>query len=486
MWGRCRIFVIFGLVLLILSCGTIPIEDRDPLRKEINERADETIDELISENPEVQKQLDSSAGYFVGRVSGVKAPIIGIGSGLGVLYDKDLSTRTYMNINRFDLGFGLASGTYRILVPFEDRQEMEKFRSGKWTGGLSAESGTDGRISSTSTPADSSLSFFFLPESGVALSATSRLVRLSVNNDLTDMGTSELSIPNTGFDNIDRQGDDAPRKWEHKLPFLAQKVIDEGYDLPLPYGIGLTFVSVDQEMFLKDLEVGINGREEEPFEFVAFENASAQNNSIQLKIDAWLFPFMNVFGLLGRIDGTAPMDILLDGNDALDHLDIDCSSLPPNALCPVLRDKTITLPIEAPFSGNTYGLGTILAGGWNNWFIAIPINFTYADMDGTDTEGFAITVTPRGGKSFNLDRYGNIQLFGGGNYLEADLTVSGQVSTPEGQLVIDYTLDQKNRDEWNIVVGGNWDINKRWSLAAEYNGFIGSREAVIVSFVGRF
>jgi len=154
-------------------------------------------------------------------------------------------------------------------------------------------------------------------------------------------------------------------------------------------------------------------------------------------------------------------------------------------LC-IFFNRVFTLPIDAPFSGNTYGIGTILAGGWNNWFIAIPINFTYADMDGTNTEGFAITVTPRGGKSFNLDRYGTISLFGGGNYLDADLTVSGQVSTPEEQLVIDYTLDQKNTDEWNVLIGGNWDINKRWSLAAEYNGFIGSREAVIISFVGRF
>jgi len=24
----------------------------------------------------------------------------------------------------------------------------------------------------------------------------------------------------------------------------------------------------------------------------------------------------------------------------------------------------------------TYGIGTILAGGWNNWFVAIPITFT--------------------------------------------------------------------------------------------------------------
>jgi hypothetical protein len=486
MWRSYHIFVIFGLVILILSCGTIPIEDRAPLRKEINERADETIDELISKNPEIQKQLDSSAGYFVGRVSGVKAPILGAGYGLGVLYDKEKQIRTYMDINRIDLGLGLATGTYRGLALFENRQELDKFRSGKWSGGLGAETVAGDKIATTATPVDSSLFFFILPETGAAFLATARLARISVNEDLTDTGISEVSIPNTGFEKADRQGDDAPRKWEHKLPFLAQKVVDEGYDLPLPYGIGLTFVNVDQEMLLKDLEVGINGREEEPFEFVAFDNASAQNNSLQLKIDAWLFPFMNVFGLLGKIDGSTPMDILLDGNDALDHLDIDCSGPLPDPRCSALEDKTITLPIDAPFSGNTYGIGTILAGGWNNWFIAIPISFTYADMDGTDMEGFAITVTPIGGKSFNLDRYGNISLFGGGNYLDADLTVTGQVSTPEEQLVIDYTLDQENKDEWNIVVGGNWDINKRWSLAAEYNGFTGSREAVIISFVGRF
>ena len=479
----CR-FLIIAIAYLLAACGTIPVEKREPLRQEINERSDETINSIVAKMPELQEKLDSSVGYFVGRVSATKVPVVGAGYGLGVLHDKEQQTRTYMDINRIDLGLGLGSGTYRGLVFFENHQEMEKFRTGKWGRGLGSESMTGDKV--TTTPVDNSLSFFILPEKGSAFMATARLEKFSVNEDLTDTGTSEVSIPNTGFERSDRQGDDAPRKWEHKLPFLAQKVIDEGYDLPLPYGVGLTFVNINQEMLLKDLEVGINGREEEPFEFVSFDNASAQNNTLQLKIDAWLFPFMNVFGLLGTIDGTAPMDILLDGNDALDHLDIDCSGFPPNALCPVLKDKTVTLPIEAPFSGNTYGIGTILAGGWNNWFVAIPISFTYADMDGTDTEGYAITVTPRSGKNFNLDRYGNISLFCGGNYLDADLTVSGQVSTPEGGLVIDYTLDQKNKDEWNALIGGNWDINKRWSLAAEYNGFIGSREAVIISFVGRF
>ena len=40
--------------------------------------------------------------------------------------------------------------------------------------------------------------------------------------------------------------------------------------------------------------------------------------------------------------------------------------LPPSPLCPVLEGRQVTVPIEADFRGNTYGLGTVLAGGWNN------------------------------------------------------------------------------------------------------------------------
>ena len=73
-------------------------------------------------------------------------------------------------------------------------------------------------------------------------------------------------------------------------------------------------------------------------------------------LDAWLFPFMNVFAMLGRIDGKAPLDVILDGNGMLNQLGISCSGPVPNPLCAKLKDQTITLPIEAPFSGNTYGV----------------------------------------------------------------------------------------------------------------------------------
>lgn len=79
-------------------------------------------------------------GYFVGRVSGVKAPVVGAGIGKGILVDKVQSTRTYLDINRFDLGLGLGTGAYRTFVLFHDHEILEDFRYGNWKPGLGAES----------------------------------------------------------------------------------------------------------------------------------------------------------------------------------------------------------------------------------------------------------------------------------------------------------------------------------------------------------
>ena len=51
---------------------------------------------------------------------------------------------------------------------------------------------------------------------------------------------------------------------------------------------------------------------------------------------------------------------------------------------------------------------------------------------------------------------------------------------------LDYRIGETNTDRWNVVTGFNWDISKRLSWNAEYNGFVGSREAFISSLNLRF
>jgi hypothetical protein len=475
----------FSLALLS-ACTTIPVDERDEVRAEVIQAADETIARMVTDDPELQATLDGAIGYLVAQVSTTKLIIVGGGYGFGILNDNADGSRTYINVTRFDLGAGLGAGRYSALVIFHTREALERVKDGSWNSSVAAETVAGTRSGSMVATTGEGYSMRIVSESGAVVAIAARMVNTSINHDLTDTGVSELSFPNTGFNSIDEQGEAAPRIWNHKLPFLAQKVIDKGYDLPLPYGIGLTYADVDQAQLLGELQVGINGLPIIPFEFVGFDNARSQSQSLSLKADAWVLPFMNVFAMLGKVEGTAPMDVLLDGNGMLDHLDISCTGLPPSPLCPILEDRSFTLPITASFEGNTYGIGMVLAGGWNNWFVAVPINWTYADMDGSQTDGVTFTVTPRVGRVINLGRKGNLAVFVGGNYLDVELTVDGFAETPDSLLRFDYIIEQENKDKWNALLGFNWDINKRLSWSAEYDGFVGSRDAFISSLVWRY
>jgi len=478
------IALILSSIFLSQTClaRSVPPEEREAVREEVDQRAVEIVSAMKQKYPHLEDELNASVGYFAGRLSSTQVVFVGGGIGLGVMLDSEAGNRTYTNIRRFDVGVGIGGGVYQLLLVFHERSVFEQFRSGRWqsVAGVDTVVGSlGGTAGATST--GTGFSAYVLSETGAEISATLRRARLSVNHDLTDSGVSDISLTAMrGMDWEGEQEEQAPRIWDHRLPFLAQKVIDKGYDLPLPYGVGITYANVEQEQLLTALEVGINGGEIVPFEFVSFENSFSESDSASVKLDTWLFPFMNVFAMIGRVDGQAPLDVLLDGDGMLDYLGTDCSGRPKPPTCNLLQGQTIVLPVTANFKGTTYGIGMVLAGGWKSYFVTLPFNWTYADLEASDTDGVNFTVTPRVGKLFNLRKAGNLAVFVGGNYFDSDLDISGEYQLGD-LLDLDYRIEQTNKDKWNAVVGFNWDFNRRWSWSAEYNGFTGSRDTIISS-----
>ena len=480
-------FISAILLLALVGCSNLSPEEQVEARQKLARSTEGILERMGERYPELETELADAAGFFAGQLSGANLVIAGGGTGLGELHDNRDNSITYMDIRRLDLGPGVSASRSAVLIVFHEGERLDEFRRGRLIPTINAESniGDSGAGRAASSRSDS-LSWYYLAEKGAGAVLTTRVVKPRVNEDLTDTGLSEVRVPNTGFDNRGEQTEKAPRRWDRPLPFLAQRVIDLGYDLPLPFGVRLNYAGVDQDVFLGELEVGFNGGPKEPYDWVSFENARAETDSVQLILDAWLLPFMNVSLLVGELEGEAPMDIFLEGNGMLEQLGEDCSRPGFNPLCRLLGDRTFQLEIEAPFSGTSYGVGMMFAGGWQDYFVTIPFNFTYADMDTTETSGLAYTVTPRVGRSFKLGRAGTISAFFGGNYLKAELEVDGSVDVPGVDLSIDYTIDQKNADRWNGVIGANWDISKRWAWTAEYNGIWGSREAFITSINYRF
>ena len=97
--------------------------------------------------------------------------------------------------------------------------------------------------------------------------------------------------------------DDADR-WPYVLPFLADAAVKRGYELPLPLGISAVFYYVERDIEITDIRVGINGA---PLQSVShfLDLGSTSHVSVALsRLDAWLLPFLDVYGLLGYVSNT--------------------------------------------------------------------------------------------------------------------------------------------------------------------------------------
>ena len=482
------LLVTVTLLALSAGCKTVPVDQRAAVRDEILKSSEEMKASFASENPGLEQELAAAAGYFTARISGGKV-VVGGANGIGVLVDNASKSRTFMNATRVDVGVALGAGTERILVILETREAFEQFRRGIRKFGFGAKAGVGDTGAKAHSLSGDGFKFLDVSETGAAVTATAGMLSFSVNIDLTDAGVSDVSVPSTGFRSENKQGEDAPRVWNYKLPFLAQKVIDKGYNLPLPYGAGLIYAVNKQEQTITGLEVGINGRDKAPFEFVSFDKAITKTDSASAKVDAWLFPFMNVYAIYGPFKGDANLDILIDGDGMLEHMGISCTGIVRPGLCDSLQGQNILLPIHTSPSGTNWGLGGVLAGGWKGWFVTIPFNYSRVDLGPTLVDGGPIiTVTPRFGRNFVLGELGNFALFAGGNYLESKLEISGTYRVPIGgeEITFDYTVQQKNKDAWNLLFGFNWDLNKQFSWNMEYDGFIGTRDAFVASVTWRF
>ena len=200
-----RLFLILLLCLIVLlalpACTSIPVEQRADKRVQLDKEARETIARLVEQNPDIKEELEEASGFFVSRISAANVAIIGGGQGIGVLVDKRSGERTYLNVRRFDLGAGLGVRYFRVVLIIKDQEKFEDIRSGWTFRGVAGDLAAGSKGGQSATPAGGGLSVHFLSDSGATIAATARVVRLTVNQDLTDTGLSEISIPNIGFGN---------------------------------------------------------------------------------------------------------------------------------------------------------------------------------------------------------------------------------------------------------------------------------------------
>jgi hypothetical protein len=284
------------------------------------------------------------------------------------------------------------------------------------------------------------------------------------------------------LDEIDRKPKDEGKKIEpvtRKVPIWGEQARQRGFDLPLPFGMGLNYTYMDQAIRIRNLKVGIGDPNIE-VEGIDFDDARSHDSAITVRIDMWLLPFLNIYGLFGSINGEAEFD--LDVSQITDNLPVP--GLPPV----VEPNKTIDLNMD--YNGFTYGGGLTVAGGYENFFGSLDTNYTYSTVDIVDGRIDAVTVAPRLGLIMDPpDIKGSIAVWIGAMYMHYKQTVTDDVNLQEFDprlppVQLAFKLDIENHHPWNFLFGGQWEITKRLQIMAE--GGVGDRGQLVTGISYRF
>jgi hypothetical protein len=293
--------------------------------------------------------------------------------------------------------------------------------------------------------------------------------------------------------------DDGSKKiWPHALPFFGQKVISLGYDLPDPFGLSMVVTDMSQSLQISNLRVS-TGDQNGPYvptPFVSFDQSESEAFSTEVKFDFWLFPFMNVYLLAGYIDGSAnvPLEVGIEGAlDFLGHGGICPDNPPIPSLRPGFCDESAPIDAKPSYYGTNYGIGTVLAGGWGHYFLAIPISYVYSDLSNLSQTIETLDVEILIGRVFNLkhpDR--QVEFFIGGMYLDATQEIKNSILLPFSELdpslpdeTIYYEIHEDNTDKWNYIFGGQFQFTRNWAIQGQV-GFGGSRDQITLTGVWRW
>ena len=261
---------------------------------------------------------------------------------------------------------------------------------------------------------------------------------------------------------------DLSEEYPYILPFLAQDAIDQGFERPLPVGIGLSHRYAKRVINVTGVRAGINN----PGNDVSSQldvDVNTEVNTTVLRLDAWIFPFMNVYGFTGHVDNKAPVVFTAD-------------------LSGIGGSPNTTINSRFDLDGPTYGGGVVLAGGLADYFMTLDANFFKADLTGTVSEEFTgSTYSARAG--WNGEIKGHPSRFWLGiSYWKTESKVSGSI--PLGGLLagnsIEFEVDQEPENPSNFNLGGYVELTRKIHLIVDLGSNFDDATTILAEMNYRF
>ena len=209
--------------------------------------------------------------------------------------------------------------------------------------------------------------------------------------------------------------------------------------------------------------------------FLQIDQVDTSQQNVSAKLDVLVFPFLNVYALLGYTKGSTKGVIQVPGDPILGFI------------------EPRQLRLDAEFSGPTYGLGLTLQGGakisdWRS-LTAIAVvdwNRTKTKLSFDNETLIAHTRPEATVFSARLGMHGMVSptlgaaLWIGAMHQRIQQTVAGSVADTELQFVV----VQSPTKPWNTLLGGLIEFDRDGYVLVE--GGFGDRKSILVSAVYRF
>ncbi|HEU0038652.1 MAG TPA: hypothetical protein VFR76_05205 [Verrucomicrobiae bacterium] len=261
--------------------------------------------------------------------------------------------------------------------------------------------------------------------------------------------------------------------WSH-LPVWGVEAEIKGYQLPLPFGVGVNYYREQQPFNIKDLQVSRGGTPVSVNEFLQLKKVDTTQQNGIMRADAWLFPFFNVYGLVGYTSGKMQGNIILPA-------------------IPILGILAQDLPLNIGYEGPTYGGGGTLAGGFKvsevgelTLFLVADANYTVTELSFTDerlftdTNAKALVFSARLGLRCKMSEKLHLALWAGTMFQDVSESLVGRsVDKSFAFMVVEEPVAP-----WNALVGGRLEIGRHWDLMVE--GGLGTRTSIMGGLTFRF
>ncbi|CAH1583304.1 hypothetical protein [Vibrio rotiferianus] len=280
-----------------------------------------------------------------------------------------------------------------------------------------------------------------------------------------------------------------PNMKEHwsGLPIWGAKAKELGYNLPIPIGISL-FANTQEVNYISENDFiltahggMLGGLKGQKGYIVPKDDVSITGNdqSIQLRADAWIFPFLNVYGLAGYTEGNKDITVTLQNAKNENRKPL-----------PFLNKIKQPITIGLDYNAYNLGIGVVAATQVrvhrkiNPIIITVAGTATNAWTNMTDSTILTTIGSVRAGQRYYTE-IGEFGIFAGYQYQNIRQDITGSISArgTDAEFILqdlDFNVALKSKENHNASIAIMYDfgLGESWQMFAEY-GFLNWKQVTV-------